>query len=639
MDFIIDGKGVDIKQVNTELGDEFIVDIPKGYFFLDTVFSKFPDNSFLCKSVAGVGGTYLAITNNEDYVIAGSSVELISNKTDRHDNLIGVCGDMSIPDIEQLILQHRYLYGVVKIITTYDSLPKVTKALGNSVSNFKLLVDELQVLLKASDNFKPSVVNLLFKQVPLYKSVCFMTATPTPRKYFPPEVANLKYYRINWGGSEEMLIKKSKVAGDMTSKVTAIALHHLDFGGTPIFFYNSLRGIVPCIKNLIKIRGITHKDVKIICADTEDNRNYLKDYLGKEWIPEKPLYKVKDEDGNYKLDPKNKSIQFCTKYAFEGLDFDVPDAHTYIISDVRNKNRHHTRIDISTDLQQIAGRCRTQNPLSKREAVFLWNDAVEGVTMTEDEYEMFVRKELELAKDMEQRYTIQKMSGMGIGLKSSPYFVEVENSIITNEYSIYGLCISYAALNVDYVRVMVDGVSNSRIEEKLDLFSNTEGFVLPTLSAADKAKLNKKQNFKDLAEDYYNTQLEMNDCKCDKSKEEMFDKLNLLKSLDSEFQEVLEVIGIDEIKATGFHKTKSKAKYRKVVGITAVSSSKAKAYKNLKVKTGNFYSYADIKNKIQTCFDSFDIKASAKATDIKSVYNVKRTIRNGVEGFIIGDKL
>lgn len=639
MNFLVEGKGVEYAKVNTKDGDEILLSVPKGYQYLDSIFKTFPDNSFLCKSVAGVGGTYLAITNTEDYIIAGSSVELVDNKTSRHDNLIGVKGNITVDEIITKINTYKEKFGVVKIITTYDSLPKVTKALGGSVSKFKLLVDELQVLLKASDNFKPAVVNQLFKHVPLFKSVCFMTATPTPRKYFPPEVAELDYYRVNWEGSEKMLIKKSKINGDMTSRVTAIALHHLDTEGTPLFFYNSLRGIIPCIKNLIKLRGITSKDVKIICADTEDNRNYLKDYLGADWLPEKPLYRVDNEDGSFTLDPRNKPIQFCTKYAFEGLDFDVPDAYTYVISDVRNKNRHHTRIDISTDLQQIAGRCRTQNPLTKREAVFLWNDSVEGAEMSEDEYESFVRKELDLAKDMEERYTIEKMNSMGIDVKSSPYFVEVDGKVITNNYSIYGLCISYSALNVDYVRVMVDGENTSRIEGKLDLFSQTEGFTLPQLSTTDKAKLNKKQNFKELAEDYYTTYTEMQDCKTDECRMELLDKLILLKSLDGEFKEMIETIGIDEIRATGFHKTKSKAKYRKVVGVNNVTSSKSKAYKNLKVKEGGFYTYSEIKDKIQTCFDKMSINSKAKATDIKMVYNVKRTTRNGVEGYLIGEKL
>ena len=37
-------------------------------------------------------------------------------------------------------------------------------------------------------------------------------------------------------------------------------------------------------------------------------------------------------------------------------------------------------------------------------------------------------------------------------------------------------------------------------------------------------------------------------------------------------------------------------------------------------------------------YDKFNIKASAKATDVQSVYNVKNTTRNGVRGFLILSK-
>lgn len=635
--YIISGRGVTEEVVSTKEGEEYLVNIPSGYRYLDEVFTTFPDNSFLCKSVAGVGGTTLAITNKEDYVIAGSSVELVINKSDQHDNLIPVYAGVYVEDIIKEVNTKKDLGIPVKIITTYDSLYKVVEALGGEVKDYKLLVDELQVLLKASDKFKPKVVSRVLEQVDLFKSVCFMTATPTPRKYFPPQISKLTYYRVVWEDSEKLVVNKANVSGDINKKVVAIAVHHLDNGGVPIFFYNSLSGIIPCIKSLIKVRGLTHEDIKIICADTEANRNYLKEQLGAKWSPERPLYKEVDAEGNTVMNPRNKPIQFCTKYAFEGLDFSVEDAHTYVISDVRNRHRHHARIDISTDLQQIVGRCRNQNPLSKRECVFLWNDAVDGIGMSEEEYEQYVKEELAIAKDMEERYTMDRIKSMKINLDTSPYFVEVDGTITTNEYAIYGMCISYSALNVDYVNVMVDGKKTTRMEDKLNLFSQTKGFKLPELNVIDKGKLKKKQSFKELSEEYYRLKLEL-DSGCDNS-DEVIKNMEVIKSLDKEFCEIVETIGIEEIKSTSFHKTKSKAKYNKVVGLASVSKNKTSAYKTLRIKEGDFLTYSEIKNKIQKCFDSMGIDAKAKATDIKDVFNVKRTARGGVEGFLIRSKL
>lgn len=638
--FLKGGNSVTVEEVVTNTGIERVVNIPSGFRYLNEVFTTFPDNSFLCKSVAGTGGTSLAITNNENYVIAGSSVELVTNKSDQHTNLIPVFGGIYQEDIEKAVAHSKSLGIPVKIITTYDSLHKVVSALGEDVSNYKILVDELQVLLKASDIFKPEVVNRVFSQVGLFKSVCFMTATPTPRKYFPPEVSNLDYYRVVWEDSEKMTVNKAKIKGDMTKRVVAIALSHLDNGGTPIFFYNSLKGIVPCIKNLIKARGITYKDVKIICANTDANINYLKEQLGKDWIPEKPLYKEVDSQGNTVMNPRNKPIQFCTKYAFEGLDFYVEDAHTYVISDVKNRFRHHTRIDISTDLQQVAGRCRNQNPLSKRECVFLWNETVEGVDLSEEDYEKFVKEELSIAKDMESTYSIERLRNMNIKFDSSPYFVNIEDKVCVNEYAIYGMCISYAALNADYVNVMVEGKNTTRMEDKLDLFTTTKGFKLPTISVLDKGRLNTKQSFKELAQDYYQTYEKIVEGKskglCTKSLE---DRLLVLETLDKNFGEIVRAIGIEEIKSTYYNSTKSKRKYNNAVGVCQSTKAKSAAIKRLSVSKGDFKSYSELKDIIQTSYDKLNLEFTAKATDIKEVFNVKRTKRQGVEGFLIGSRL
>lgn len=634
-DFIKQGVELIKTQTETDTGIETVISIPKEYKYMSEVFNTLPENSFLCKSVAGVGGTSLAITNGEDYVIAVGSVELILNKSEQHDNLIPVYAGVSMVDVENTIHIKRLAKEPVKIMVTYDSLPKVVEILGDSVKGFKLLVDELQVLLKASDTFKPVVVTKLFRLVGEFKSVCFMTATPTPRKYFPQEVANLEYVRLVWEGSSVMHIKKAKMRGDVTSKVVAIALHHLDTEGTPLFFYNSLRGIVPCVKQLIKARGLTHKDIKIICADNERNRAYLKDQLGADWKPERPLYK-ETVDGVTTLNPRNKPIQFCTKYAFEGLDFCVEDAHTYIISDVKNRNRHHTRIDISTDIQQIAGRCRNQNPLIKREAVFLWNDEFSGVSLSEGEYGEYVRNELAIAKDMEQRYTLDKLKSMNIDFDSSPYFLEVDGAAQTNDYAVYGLCISYAALNADYVNVMVDD-AKTVLEDKLELFSETDNYQVPDIKLEDLARMEKRLNFKDLASEYYELYVLLKQGSPDA--ESISKSMEVLLSLDGEFKSYVDVLGIEAIKATNFHKTKTKTKFNKVVGVDHQSKVQKAALKSVKLKQNTFYSFKELKGLIKDAYDRLGLNCAAKATEIQGIYSVKNTSRNGVRGYLVVGKV
>lgn len=49
-----------------------------------------------------------------------------------------------------------------------------------------------------------------------------------------------------------------------------------------------------------------------------------------------------------------------------------------------------------------------------KKAVFLWNDEFSGVSLSEEDYEKYVKNELAIAKDMEQRYTLDKLKSMKI---------------------------------------------------------------------------------------------------------------------------------------------------------------------------------------------------------------------------------
>ena len=123
------------------------------------------------------------------------------------------------------------------------------------------------------------------------------------------------------------------------------------------FFFNSVRGVIPVIKNILKLRCVTEKDIKVICTDNDDNQRAL-DTLKGNWKPEKPL--DKDQQGNIVVN--NKTITFITKTCFEGVDYYSENPTTYIISDARNKKKHFVKTDIAIDIRQIAGRFRTSNP-------------------------------------------------------------------------------------------------------------------------------------------------------------------------------------------------------------------------------------------------------------------------------------
>ena len=136
------------------------------------------------------------------------------------------------------------------------------------------------------------------------------------------------------------------------------------------------------------------------------------------------------------------------------------------------------------------------------------------------------------------------------------------------------------------------------------------------------------RDFQTIAKEYYEAYLD--------------DDKELMENLIAEsndFNGILSVIGIEEIRATSFHKTKSKEKCDKMLNSDKYLKQEITALKSLKLKRDEFYTYVKLKSMVQTAYNEYSVKSSPKATEIKKVYEVKRTRRNGVEGFIIGDKL
>ena len=183
---------------------------------------------------------------------------------------------------------------------------------------------------------------------------------------------------------------------------------------------------------------------------------------------------------------------------------------------------------------------------------------------------------------------------------------------------------------------MVDG-DKTEIEDKLELFSETDNYRIPDIKLEDLVKMENKLNFKELAMEYYDLyELLKTD---DSVKEDISKKMEVLLSLDGELKSYVEVLGIEAIKATHFHKTKTKAKFNKAVGIDQKSKIQKTALKSIKLKQNNFYSFKELKDLVKCVYDKLNVTCAAKATDIQSVYSVKSTSRNGVRGYLIIGKI
>lgn len=115
-------------------------------------------------------------------------------------------------------------------------------------------------------------------------------------------------------------------------------------------------------------------------------------------------------------------------------------------------------------------------------------------------------------------------------------------------------------------------------------------------------------------------------------------KLIELEDSNKDFKEIVEMIGIEGIKSTFFNKTKATDKVNKIKSVEAISKSKQSIVEYTGISEGDFLTYPQIKSVLQEAFDKVGLNSKAKATDIKGVFNVRRTTRHGAEGYLIGEK-
>ena len=148
-----------------------------------------------------------------------------------------------------------------------------------------------------------------------------------------------------------------------------------------------------------------------------------------------------------------------------------------------------------------------------------------------------------------------------------------------------------------------------------------------------------RPNFTRDSKDYYVLHIKSLTCTDTSKVSELKTQMQNILQLNADLATMLERITIEEIKSTYYNSTKSRRKYNNAVGVCQSSQSKTSAIKELNISKGSFKSYSELKEIIQVLYDSKNLDLRAKATDIKEVFNVKRTKRQGVEGFLIGSKL
>lgn len=335
-----------------------------------------PHNCIFNKVRTGCGGTSIALGNEENYVIAVPTTELIVNKLNSTENLFGFYGNYT-PILKKDLISYTEKKGVKKIMCTYDKLPLLVELI--NTMEYRLLVDEYHNLLKQY-SFRGDAINGVLDNFRKFKSFCFMSATTIDVEFKPAVLNDVPEYVADWKEVQNLYITPIK-----TNKPYQLAKNFIDRyllqgylkvgehkSYEAFFFINSVKSIASIIKKC----GLTNENCRVICA--ADNKE-----------------KLGDIEISNSLSP-NKMFTFITSKSFEGADFFSETGLCFVISETNVK---HTITSIDLDIPQIAGRIRNKENPFKNKVIHIFNTKADDSYISYEEYREAQLKEMEIAKE------------------------------------------------------------------------------------------------------------------------------------------------------------------------------------------------------------------------------------------------
>lgn len=586
--------------------------IPKGSLYLP--FDDLPQNCIFNKVVTGCGGTTIALFNNINYVICVPTKELIVNKLgilsagcssitnfdNRKIEAFGLMGTLTNEDKRNL---KNYIEseGLKKIICTYDKLPFLTSML--NPKGYQLLIDEYHNILKAY-SYRERALKGIIENFNLYKSVCFLSATPIKIYYTPKDLQHLDLVTAKWEESDllKVILKPTNKPFQLAANIINIYKKngYLEVGNfksyEAFFFINSVTEIV----NIINHCNLQKEEVRIICSSSNINKIKTLGY---------DICTSKD---------KSRLITFITSKSFEGVDYFSDNGLCFVVSNTHKKS---TLVDIGTDIIQIAGRIRSANNPFRNTLYHLYNtagiDKINQDIPIEQIREIGINEEngvLKMVEDFnalpyEERKIKRKVFTGNRYLTFNPDTCLLEANDMLMKFELYQSEIQYYTYN--------NGISI-----KSAYTENNINHLMADWTKLQAQKV-KRKSFKQLCAQYLevkNTELE-----------EEFIKSNPL------VKEAYENLGEEKIKVLKY----SIPKIQKELAARMDDNDKTEQFLILlnKATPLTFLSNKEIKNILNSIAIKLKMNKRFKASDVESFYitakGFRRLANKGINGYEI----
>ena len=525
-----------------------------------------------------------------------------------------------------------------KILVTYDSfgiVKDILQSLGY-LFEFQVIVDEFQSIFVDS-RFKPSTEIKFLTYLENIEQVCYVSATPMMESYLEmiPEFKNLPYYELDWETAQLDRVSRPNLKVRYTRSVTEAAkniiipykegkfdVKYVRKNNQPVaveskeavIYVNSVNNIISIVKKF----GLKADEVNILCSNTYDNFNKIKNKLGQAFlIGRVPL---KGE--------QHKMFTFCTRTVYLGADFYSTTARTFVISDA---NIETLAVDISLDLPQILGRQRlTENPW-KNEAEFYYKPLATKKRVEKEDFNKIIKaKEIATQNCIDifentKRDTSHALNDL---IKRFATLIEVNN------YSEDYLSLkSVQEETVDPTTGEVKVINNIvPVFNNLVRVSELRAFEIQQVDYKDRFHIfsnldsslglgGENQEVREFLAEY-------------QSLPKLYDKLKYLCDLDFQgrlssaimaqvsekhFQEYFTVLGSERIKALAYNTSL----LNKELGILTFDNTALLERVYSIFIPGNRYSLVDIKQMLLDIYQDVGYKKTPVATDLQEWFNIK----------------
>ena len=472
-----------------------VVEIPKGNARLTDSgvgWNDLPSRTYLNKQTTGCGATYLSITNDIDYVIAVPYIRLIENKLEKHsDIIIPVYGDIKNQTIDGLYKKAKAKGLPIKLMVTYEGIPRLFSFDWFNPKDFKLLVDEAHDLCNFG-LFRRGAVNYILDNYKLFKDYVFVTATPNKEQFIPKKLAGIEFMSLNWADAKKTNISVQKVTKNGNDYIVETCRQYLDgeIDGSAHIFYNSVKEIISVVKSIMALPNYKKDSIKIVCSDSDFNKRNIN--------------KVDSGLFHKSLSP-TKIINFYTSCVFEGCDIEDEFGRTYIVV---NSNRTSSKVCMTTLVPQICGRVRNSVYINDVKMLVCGN--IDCLDYTRDEWLSVVVDNLLKAKSAVDTYNHAKhlpnnqkiLNTLRNSATIDPYLILTDDKdIIINQCAMQSEMQRYDIIHAQYYTISQSTVA---IEDNVESLykTNIVDDAFQPLGGVYKSVVNKIGDYKVMMKQY-----------------------------------------------------------------------------------------------------------------------------------------